>query len=74
MPHSESLKMLNMMDFIRQTNNIVFPGENDLEIVSAIPEAPMQEEVVASEAPIQEKADTSDTPEGTETTEICEEK
>ncbi|SDA60509.1 Predicted dehydrogenase [Butyrivibrio sp. INlla18] len=74
MPHSESLKMLNMMDFIRQTNNIVFPGENDLEIVSAIPEAPMQEEVVASEAPIQEETDTSDTPEGTETTEICEEK
>ncbi len=28
MPHSETLKMLNMMDFIRKSNNIVFPGEN----------------------------------------------
>ena len=28
MPHSESLKMLNMMDFIRKANNINFPGED----------------------------------------------
>ena len=28
MPHSESLKMMNMMDFIRKSNNIVFPGED----------------------------------------------
>ena len=28
MPHSETLKMLNMMDFIRKNNNIVF-GEED---------------------------------------------
>ncbi len=27
MPHSESLKMMNIMDFIRKQNNIVFPGE-----------------------------------------------
>ena len=33
MPHSETLKMLNMMDFIRKSNNIKFPGED--EIVSA---------------------------------------
>ncbi len=29
MPHSESLKILNMMDFIRKNNNIVFPGEEN---------------------------------------------
>ena len=28
MPHSETLKMLNMMDFIRNTQNIRFPGED----------------------------------------------
>ncbi|MCR5403726.1 MAG: Gfo/Idh/MocA family oxidoreductase [Butyrivibrio sp.] len=27
MPHAESLKMLNMMDFIRKSNNIVYPAE-----------------------------------------------
>jgi predicted dehydrogenase len=27
MPHSESLKIMNMMDFIRKANNIRFPGE-----------------------------------------------
>ena len=31
MPHSESLKMMNMMDFIRKSNNIVFPGEDKYE-------------------------------------------
>ncbi len=31
MPHSETLKMLNMMDFIRRNNNIVFPGEEEQE-------------------------------------------
>ncbi len=29
MPHSETLKIMNMMDFIRKSNNISFPGEND---------------------------------------------
>lgn len=29
MPHSETLKMLDMMDFIRKTNGIRFPGEED---------------------------------------------
>jgi hypothetical protein len=29
MPHSETLKMLNMMDFIRKNNHIVFPGEDE---------------------------------------------
>ena len=28
-PHSETLKILNMMDFIRNNNHIVFPGENE---------------------------------------------
>ena len=27
MPHSESIKMLNFMDFIRKSNDISFPGE-----------------------------------------------
>ncbi len=31
MPHSETLKVMNMMDFIRKNNNIVFPGEHDFE-------------------------------------------
>jgi predicted dehydrogenase len=30
MPHSETLKMLNMMDFIRKSQNIRFPGEDEL--------------------------------------------
>ncbi|WP_081668930.1 Gfo/Idh/MocA family protein [Butyrivibrio sp. VCB2001] len=29
-PHAETLKILNMMDFIRNNNHIVFPGENDI--------------------------------------------
>ncbi|SFB83631.1 Gfo/Idh/MocA family protein [Butyrivibrio sp. YAB3001] len=29
MPHSETLKMLNMMDFIRKSNGIKFPGDED---------------------------------------------
>jgi predicted dehydrogenase len=28
-PHAETLKILNMMDFIRSNNHIVFPGEDD---------------------------------------------
>ncbi len=35
MPHAESLKMLNMMDFIRKSNNIVFPGEEGIEMASS---------------------------------------
>lgn len=31
MPHSESLKIMNMMDFIRRSNNIRFPGEEAYE-------------------------------------------
>jgi hypothetical protein len=34
-PHAETLKILNMMDFIRSNNHIVFPGENDNPAVSA---------------------------------------
>ena len=32
MPHSETLKMLNMMDFIRKSNGIIFPCEKDGEM------------------------------------------
>ncbi|MCR5672044.1 MAG: Gfo/Idh/MocA family oxidoreductase [Butyrivibrio sp.] len=35
MPHSESLKIMNMMDFIRKSNHIVFPGEEDFASESA---------------------------------------
>ncbi|RKM61999.1 gfo/Idh/MocA family oxidoreductase [Butyrivibrio sp. CB08] len=35
MPHSESLKIMNMMDFIRKANNIKFPSEEE---ISATPE------------------------------------
>lgn len=60
MPHSETLRMLNMMDFIRRSNNIVFPGEAD-EISSAHTENSYQQEepVVAasdSEEPVTELA------------------
>ncbi len=34
MPHSESLKMMNMMDFIRRQNNILFPGEDESSLQS----------------------------------------
>ncbi len=41
MPHEESLKILNMMDFIRKTNGIVFPGEQAQESVEqALNETP----------------------------------
>ena len=48
MPHATTLKMLNMMDFIRKSNNIVFPGEGEAssDLVS-LPEN--TEEVVTSE-------------------------
>ena len=42
MPHSESLKMLNMMDFIRKTNNIVFPGEKRSYAPFAAPDISVQ--------------------------------
>ena len=38
MPHSETLKMLNMMDFIRKSNRIVFPGEEGNEVIESGPE------------------------------------
>lgn len=51
MPHSESLKMLNMMDFIRKSNNIRFREEDDIsftgkESVSAHDENSYQEQTV----------------------------
>ncbi len=59
MPHSESLKMMNMMDFIRKSNNIVFPGEDRDALAEALEEAAASREgsadstdteVVASDA------------------------
>jgi predicted dehydrogenase len=43
MPHSESLKMMNMMDFIRKSNNIVFPGEDRDALAEAMEEAASRE-------------------------------
>lgn len=43
MPHAESLKMMNMMDFIRKNNNIVFPGEDEAENLTPVTE-PVPEE------------------------------
>ena len=52
MPHEETLKMLNMMDFIRNSNNIKFPGENDLASEEQpVAEAKADEQAVA-EAPV----------------------
>ena len=41
MPHSETLKILNMMDFIRKTNGINFPIEKD---------SALQEQVISSDS------------------------
>ncbi len=56
MPHSETLKILNMMDFIRKSNNIVFPGE--------------KEDVADTEAPL--LPDKESKPEVEEQTEAAE--
>lgn len=55
MPHAQTLKILNMMDFIRNSNNIKFPGEDEL-----ISED--QTQVVSSDA----TQETVDVPETTE--------
>jgi predicted dehydrogenase len=57
MPHSETLKIMNMMDFIRHSNHIVFPGEEESAVaieeqaalVPAIEEMPVSENNEASE-------------------------
>lgn len=57
MPHSETLKIMNMMDFIRHSNHIVFPGEDESAVaiednavsVPAIEQAPVLENIEASE-------------------------
>ena len=55
MPHAQTLKILNMMDFIRNSNNIKFPGEDEL-----ISED--QTQIVSSDA----TQETVDVPETTE--------
>jgi predicted dehydrogenase len=63
MPHAESLKMLNMMDFIRKTNNIRFPGEEQEEVTyvstSAHEESAYNTEESAEpeEAPLQSESE-----------------
>ncbi len=68
MPHSETLKMLDMMDYIRRFNGIKFPGEDmsapEFTPVSAHNESSYQ---VDSEASVQSQAETSETPEQVET-------
>ncbi len=57
MPHSESLKIMNMMDFIRKNNHIVFPGEDEAEdinlekeaVISAQPEGDNEEKVTGGD-------------------------
>ena len=59
MPHSETLKMLNMMDFIRQSNNIVFPCETSFEAENATEEAAIEatsEETTVEETTMEESA------------------
>lgn len=77
MPHSESLKILNMMDFIRKTNGIVFPVEKETEVAAvdalettedvqetAITAEDVQETVVTTED-VKETAITTEEVEGT---------
>ena len=56
-PHAEILKILNMMDFIRSNNHIVFPGEND--ITDAV-ELPAAETVEEKEAEPEKEAEASE--------------
>ena len=56
-PHAETLKILNMMDFIRSNNHIVFPGEND--ITDAV-ELPAAEPVEEKEAKPEKEAEASE--------------
>ena len=56
-PHAETLKILNMMDFIRNNNHIVFPGEND--ITDAV-ELPAAEPVEEKEAEPEKEAEASE--------------
>ena len=65
MPHSESLKIMNMMDFIRKSNNIRFAvdDEKDMTQTPSIEEAKMQ----LPEAPVEENTQIqTDTDEATE--------
>ncbi len=69
MPHEESLKMLNMMDFIRKSNNIIFPGEpgyiGGQQLVTEDDNAGLNEEVldnsVADEISSEVKVENADT-------------
>ena len=56
-PHAETLKILNMMDFIRNNNHIVFPGENDITDAVKLPAA---EPVEEKEAEPEKEAEASE--------------
>ena len=53
MPHASSLKMMNMMDYIRKCNNIVFPSENAAPSV----EAPLVENPVSADTAVEPVSD-----------------
>ncbi|MBQ3795373.1 MAG: Gfo/Idh/MocA family oxidoreductase [Butyrivibrio sp.] len=69
MPHSETLKMLNMMDFIRKNNNIKFPGDDPeisgYESSSAhVEEAYVAEEAVVTTEDVSSGETDNDTEDG----------
>lgn len=62
MPHAESLKMLNMMDFIRKSNNIVYPADlkETAEVKTQVQKEVQTEVQAESEAPGSENASSSE--------------
>lgn len=59
MPHSETLRMLNMMDFIRKSNNIVFPGElKETEALSEKESATQEPEAQPEKESVEQKTET----------------
>ena len=74
MPHSETLRIMNMMDFIRKQNNIVFPGENG----EAAEQASVSEQALVPEQATEMQqadlqADEQETKEQTAETEVTSE-
>ena len=59
-PHAETLKILNMMDFIRSNNHIVFPGEDDNSEAIETPAETTDEVVEVSETIPETEAEASE--------------
>ncbi len=67
MPHSETLKMLNMMDFIRGQLGVAYPGEEGYQEspqtpagsspVSPVPDLPTDEAAVIQSTPVEKNTD-----------------